>query len=354
MKQLTKISVLAIVLISIGFIGCKKEIGEYLPNNNTQEDSLPLTISGIPKVKVENGMLSFENKEQFFKTINILSKASYKEIQNWESAIGFESLYTIQQDALSELDSNSTEANLQIWLKKHRNLFKKMMNKDKEEEIVPINDSYVYALICNRNNIYKIESNIYYISKNKVTIIPASNIKSENLQEISRNKKNYISFDIENNKSVKYDKPTRHIAIAIRDERGCRNDRKVKIENTLVYYYIYNNGVFYYNITVNTEVKGYTKLSCIWRSYNTTLQYRNVKGEVYYNNANSYKSFYIGARISYSNTRSLTGSSLIKSGTTTSSSTLVNMLSNVYFKKDYGEATSRGVGNLWAVIKYNY
>lgn len=113
-------------------------------------------------------------------------------------------------------------------------------------------------------------------------------------------------------------------------------------------------GIYYYRINVITETKGYAKsIVCVWCSYKTILEYDDVEGKVQYNNGNLETDFNIFDKHSIGVVRSISGTATAVYGSTTSSTIMVNMLSDVYFTEDHGKASSRGVGSLWAIINYN-
>ena len=200
---------------------------------------------------------------------------------------------------------------------------------------------------------YAIGDNLYLCRGNNIFTVPLS--EQEEVENLDLQQLEYKYQGIEFIKNVEYkqDHPTQHIAIAIRDERGCKKDRKVKIKNYIAKAGYFDNGYYHYIIEINTETRGYKKIGCVWVPYKTQLAFKNVYGEINYNN-NQRKTFRIQSKNSYIPVWKIEGYFVITDSYTRHRNTFRNILSNVYFTKDHGEATSRGVGNLWAVIKYNY
>ncbi len=344
MKDLIKLTNLLILTIIVVFTSCEEMYN--LDTNNK------INYNNSPRIKVENGILKFASNKDFVKTCEFIMNSDENALNQWEQQLGFISLRRIQNNALNELDSITNKEDIELWLKDHKDLFKKIVNENNEEEIVPLYDYAFYNSIINEKQMYAIGNNLYLLRKNKIFMIPISDreeVENLNLEQLEQKYKGFeVIKKVQNNK----DHPIRHIAIAIRDERGCRKDRKVKIENYIVHGYYNDNGIFHYFIYVYTQTRGYRKLLCIWRPYKTQLTYKNVYGEVTYNNGIK-KRFRILDMTSYINTYEIYSYTLIESGYTTNSEVLRQILSNVYFTRDHGEATSRGVGNLWAIIRYN-
>jgi len=79
-----------------------------------------------------------------------------------------------------------------------------------------------------------------------------------------------------------------------------------------------------------------------------------VKGQITYNSGLSTKYFYIGSANSLTDTYYLDRILYLENGMTRDRNYINRLLRDVYFLKDYGKASSRGVGNLWAEINYNF
>ncbi len=50
----------------------------------------------MPDLKTVDGVLFFENSEDYFKTISIIPNMTEKELDEWETKLGFISVRTIQ------------------------------------------------------------------------------------------------------------------------------------------------------------------------------------------------------------------------------------------------------------------
>ena len=339
----------AILTLGIFITGCKKQ--EVMkPESINESYTSEILVSDLPELEVIDEMLYFENVEQFFTTIDLLSNASSDVVREWENRIGFKSLKTIQEEALEELQIIETDEAYWNWKSKYKNLFEEIINNEGEIELNSIIQDNGYACICNTKQLYTIINNVYSVTKNELIIVPIA--KKEQLLN-NQIDDSFIKISISPIVNSKVDKPTAHTAIAIVDRSGCNNDRKVKIKNYVQHYYIYNNGRYYYTINVVSETKGYRKTACVWRPYKTQLSYKNVEGEIKYNRGNSEKDFRMFDKYSYINTFSISSIATLVNSSTTSSTTVVNILTDVYFTENHGESSSRGVGSLWAVINYN-
>ncbi len=84
MKKLTKILVLAIVLMSIGFIGCKKQQITNINGNSERDTNFSFSVS--------NKMLSFPSVEDYQKAIDFLCSIENDNFNKWDKLTGFKSL----------------------------------------------------------------------------------------------------------------------------------------------------------------------------------------------------------------------------------------------------------------------
>jgi hypothetical protein len=355
MKKLYSSLTVAIFVVLTGFflMSCEKEIEVTNQKNEISEfQSIQnYSIADMPAVEVIDGILSFRDEKDYFQAVSIISNLSEKERRAWEESIGFVSLRTLQENALDQIQNVEDEKVIYAWLEKYKDLFEVVVDEKGEQEIVEKNNNLIYSCLFNSNNIYEVSKHIYFFENYNIYIIPIS--KKEEILNLNKNIQinQFPNYCIKRNEK---EKPDKHKIEAISDEWGCANDRKVRITNSIVHFYVYDNGIYYYEISVNTEVNGFQRVACIWAPYNTTLTYKDVHGEVYYNLASSYKNFNFGTKNSINEVKSLYNSIVLISGTTTSNFVVLNMLYDVYFRKDYGEGSSRGVGDLWAIIKYNY
>jgi hypothetical protein len=106
-----KLKMLVMVAMLIAFTACQKE--------NLIEEKQELPQSNVEKIRVEHGMLVFDSKESFLKTMSTVTKMSVTEKKQWEENLGFKSydrvcheivdaeiLHNAKYDSLSEQTQN--------------------------------------------------------------------------------------------------------------------------------------------------------------------------------------------------------------------------------------------------------
>ena len=141
-------------------------------------------------------------------------------------------------------------------------------------------------------------------------------------------------------------KNNKNVAISATKEvnkSGCRNDRKVKI--TLeTWFYIYSTYPEYkYAWTVVVTTRGYDKLVCVYYNYKTILDYKGVRGEIY-----------VGYDTELFSFPDKTSSREVKSISDRSTYIITSGQGYEGFEKAQAKGSSRGVGNLWAIIDNGY
>ena len=338
-----------LLLVVLVFSGCKKE--KVNLESDFQENDYGFVV--------KNNTLIFASPDDFKKLLTLYEKEP-EFVETILRQSGLVSLKDIQIAALDVLNSNnSNDMDIMAWLGENRDLFYLAEDENGEKEVKPYIDDEMITNFLNKDQIMQIGNRIYGFSKNHIMIgkvesksLIIGNIKRDNHDQ-GIFKDSRIDIFRRRYSEIKKGKPTRHVATAIKDERGCSKDRKVKIVNEIKTVYIFRDGIYLYYIYVGTKTSGYRKRLCFWVPYKTQLEYRNVKGQISYYQGSKTKYFYIGGEKSYSDKYSIGQDKLLVWGTT-SKHELKRILLDVYFFKDYGEATSRGVGNLWAIIKYNF
>ena len=156
-----------------------------------------LTVADMPQLEVREGMLYFDNSEQYFKTIAIVSKMTDEELDKWEQGLGFVSLRTMQNKAYSELDKAKTREEIEQIVNNNKSIFRIIKNKESEEEIIELIEIPEYQAICNKDGLFvedvmltKIHENysLHTNIKNKEDIRSLSNNDIEHYKK----DKNYI------------------------------------------------------------------------------------------------------------------------------------------------------------------
>ncbi len=175
MKQLTKILVLAIVLISIGFIGCKKQIGENQKNdNNLQRVNEENSAVQMPKLKIFKGAIKFKSIEQFQKTINVLDNMTDNERISWENKFNFYSLDRKIENIYDDLDNALSKKEFLSIINQNKDLFRiEVIGGDTvlTEKI----DNPMYKYISDENAMYIISNKAYKVIGNKILVSDSKN-----------------------------------------------------------------------------------------------------------------------------------------------------------------------------------
>ena len=342
-----------IFLFTFIFSSCQKEENN---EKNLFDESKVLDL-----VKIKSNTLHFDSFQEFVDFIDLAGE-NPEAINNLLKSNGFTSLKDYQKQALDDIENYN---DITQWLSVYNNLFEKYSLDDGTEEIDPIVEDEIIASLINKNQILYIGNTIYGFSKNYYVIGPQSKkqliINTINL--LNHNNYYFPKVDIDSIKIQNYtkiqsyskdNKPISHTAIAIKDERYCNKDRKVKITNEIIAIMGEIDPDYYYYIGVKTTVRGYRKSACIWVPYKTQLTYKDVKGQITYLGATKTKYFYIGNNVTTSDSYTLSKLIPLVKGITISNDQAAAFLKDTYFLKDYGKATSRGLPNQWAIINYNY
>ena len=100
------IALLFATALMLLFTSCEKM--DYEEVNETSNDF------SFSNVKVINGILWFNSKDDFFNTLNFVINTNENILDQWEQQIGFLSLRRLQNKALDELDTIKTEEGLDV------------------------------------------------------------------------------------------------------------------------------------------------------------------------------------------------------------------------------------------------
>ncbi len=342
MKKNIITSIVLIVLTFVIFQSCEKK---QLIENNKNEVSDELSYSDMPELEIKDGMLYFDSEDEYFQTVRILPNMSEEELDQWEAKLGFLSVRTIQNNFYQELESldeeSVTEQEIENLVNKYKDYVEIVINEDGEREIVPFIDDAVYKGIANANLMYQTGN---YINKVFNGIIYSSSVEKINTIKELDNNNHYLS----NAKKFVYEtksKTAKMTATYIRDEAWCSSDRKVKLEMK-TRMYAFNPGYggdYQYVWEVLANARGYKKTACVWSNYKNSLEFKEVYGEIYVSN-NNQSSFSIPNK-SKKRVRSIEGRW---------AKTYSSGQGYLGFVRAHGKASSRGVGNNWAIINSGY
>lgn len=266
MKRLHKkimFAVLTMAIFGLVLHSCTKEsevleITTEQVLSETQEIQKLYTVADIPQLEVIDGMLYFDNEEEYFKTLEVLPNLTEKELEIWEESIGFKSLRRFQEEIMAEIDEAEPvyEDYINV-LKKYSDY---LYISDDNAIRFYITD-FCYSSISNIDNIYLIDNIFNLISENLI-------FSSKNIEEVKN--KTCSSFQYEN----------------VMSNSKCSlqgvytyGDRRVM--NTLSLYYQYNSSLGAYLWFMKVYVWGEKKNTWgNWKSYKTTLRFEKTYANV--------------------------------------------------------------------------
>jgi hypothetical protein len=87
------------------FVSCEKE----LPLKDALQETPSNNLLNSVSVQVKDGILSFENVDEFHKVRRMLAEAPTEERINWERSMGFYSMQSEYEDILTELENAQTK-----------------------------------------------------------------------------------------------------------------------------------------------------------------------------------------------------------------------------------------------------
>ena len=83
--------ILFAIIIGVSFVGCEKEVlntqkeveEKAVVEKSAETNYDNLTVADMPQLEVRDGMLYFEDGEQYFKTIAIVGNMTHEELDKW-------------------------------------------------------------------------------------------------------------------------------------------------------------------------------------------------------------------------------------------------------------------------------
>ncbi len=363
---------LAVMITFVGgmfFTSCEKENALVDRTNNREanieeienvENYDNLTVADMPQLEVKDGMLYFDNSEQYFKTIAIVTKMSDQELDNWEQQLGFVSLRTMQNKVMDILLDFETEEELFNYVNQNSNLLQITTDKNGEKYINEIVHSTIISSISNEQGVYSTKSKVHKVIGD---IIITTN--HDNLQElitISNKNECNSNFEVESYiTEITDEKKPKYRSMKGEDadltKGRCYKHRRARIKQYIQNLGYNDYGTYRYAIFVNVEVKGWAKsVVCVWCAYKTRYSFKSVYGTVRYHKNGYYKNYSIPSKSSSRDEYKLRDYRTIVSGTTSSYQSLDDYSNKnyIWFTKIRGEGSSRGVGDKWSVINYDY
>lgn len=340
MKKLLWIS--AVIILAITLNSCEKQELQIEEQTQDVQNSIDnLTIANLPQISVKSGIIYFNNVDDYLKTINILASMNEDEKNRWEDKIGLISIRRIQNELLDELETLKTSEQQNEFVKTNSKYLEfKEINGETYLD-VKFNNPISNA-INNGDNMFIIGDTVYkkidnYIVHGKFNSENIESLKKLNVDNIEQTNLEYY-FTNNNQKSS---------SAHLKSVTNSQNTRKVTFE---LGYEDHYTGYSYYTNVYYTVI-GYKRYFNRWNRYRTVLNQTGISGTMnfpYYTNDlihgiqlhNKFINFNFNA--ASNKARQISDWKCLKS----------QRASFIHddFINTYGKASSRGVGNNYAVI----
>jgi hypothetical protein len=325
------------------------------------------TVSGEPAIEYvdEGGALHFATAADFFATVKAVSERSPAARDAWEKRIGFRSLRRTFDEFGAQLERARTEEEQSRLLQEYGDIAENV-----GDEIRPRIRAEAYAAIANRQGLYYVGGRLHQVTEEAVYSSEDNRVKTI---ENARLTGNVAEIDGRLSGAAKGVRAMRYLSrqdpagangLTAAVTTGCGDfrsttytisDRRLVFDMS-TYLVVTYNGYYYYQVYAQWRMRGYKKnFFGSWVSYNTTYEYRNIDFQIDAPRFISYNGYqttfdYVTytVRVSYGASG---GEYADWTVYTSIGDIIVNVTPNApYFRKVHGEASSRGIGAVWAVI----
>ncbi|MCF6366394.1 MAG: hypothetical protein L3J35_09355 [Bacteroidales bacterium] len=287
-------------------------------------------------------------------------------LDDWEKVFGFTSVRMIQNKFYSQLENideeNLAEEDVVRHVKNYINFFKIVFNENGEKEIEAKIDINVLASICNVDNIFQVKNRLTKVLENDLVSSDYTeksvleNINDDNLENLKHdNKINVFQYRGRANQKAGCGSSSEFYTI-LKDEKWCRKDRKVSLKFETWAYGETLERTQHLSNFARAKVQGRKKYACIWGSYKTLLDLKNIAFTVMDPYMIDYTYTTYWDEESYVLPNESIETKWIDVGVNLSKYwTFANAYYyEPYFVKYTGEFSSRGVGNEWKVGSCGY
>lgn len=259
------ILLIAVLMLGFVFIGCENQ--ELKTDENNSESLIEqVTSNDLPDLKIEDGILYFENNEEMILTLEILNSMSENEIKNWEASIGFQSMQRLYDEAYNEIDEAKSENELLAIVEKYNDLFYIDKNEIGEKELfekIKINKQ-----IQNEDMIYRIGDDLFKILPNYIVSCKYEYLSElKNISEKAENSPNFIFSEIVPLNNTKTANNYGASTNVISGKKQCYFDLYTYISFGVDNYYT----TMYVSKYMTAKTYGKKKTFGIWRRYKTKL-----------------------------------------------------------------------------------
>ena len=327
------------------FISCEKETEPVTKNPDVQLSTL----------KVNNGILEFNSADEYFKSEAQILNLPENELDKWEKQIGFESMRSVINNAYDELDLVELEEDFYNVMDKYRDVL-----TIQDSVVRPIVEDIFLQSITSREGLYSSVSHFNKVLPDGVVSINKQHdikvLKSvTNLNDANSNHELIVykpDYEASRLKSTGCGASSIE-ASATKNASKCKDRRRVFVSMvTAKRKYSYSNGEYAerYSVWVQVTAERMLGVVCLWKRYDTFLEFKNVNYKIrapYY--------FPDFQWMTYTDATNWWGRSDGDAYTLTRIKNTGDLIYNVTlptptFISVHAEASSRGVGDLWAVV----
>ena len=344
-----KLVLLSVSVISIALsVSCEKsELKNELKNEFVENSNV------LESVCVNDaGMLEFRDFDEFDKFLDVVITLSYDEYSSWERAKGFYSYRTRIEEVSEILDCIENEykddedllvSNIMDCVKNNSDVLKCIDLENGESSIEFVMPSTIYVSIMNKDGYYAIGDSIYRVGTDKIYSVHKRDIGILNVENLE------MLEGLDNVSLMQYIqtiKTEKTRQICLKDDsyyisgENSDHDRAVTIN---LYLSIAGNSGNY-RVYGHLYVYGQKYVAGRWWAYKTLLSCRNVSCKAVCGPYH-YEASYTFPNQTDVNDRKIEDEVQIYSSST---------YPEFFFRKAYGEATSRGIGDYWVVLDCTY
>lgn len=312
--------------------------------------------ASIPEVySIEKTILTFKNDLELHQTMDEINKMTNEEFNSWEAKKKFVSLRSKLDDVYKQINDeglNNADAFYKI-IEANNKWVELVIDEYGETCLYPKMQDKEYSSVLNTDGVCIVGENALKIMGDYKVTVPKESIneliRSTSLEEIRLNKKWEIyryKYPISSLKSTnEYELRASYTS----NPKGCNNDRRVFIQMVLIHDdYGAKNA-----ISLRTRLTSERKqaIVCVWTHYWTSMEAKNVSCSAKCWSGQK-EQYYSGSIAPFS--MSSNGDDWSTQSTQElfrfDDNSLVN--STPEFITAHGEATSRGVGDNWAILNF--
>ena len=174
MKKLFNVQMVGsiLLLLTIFLSSCKQDLNVVSPTSDEQIVSEKIDALDMQGVKVENGMLHFENLEALNKATELLKKSNFASLQAWSQSQNFKSLAILKDEFNTQLSKATTEEEIKELAFRNSDIFELLPDSS-----FRINNPYANLFpFLNRESMLMIGNALCKYDKNGAIIVFDGNL----------------------------------------------------------------------------------------------------------------------------------------------------------------------------------